>query len=182
MKTLRFATSVVLALAVASSAFAAGNLTDGDDADLIYTPETGNVTLDPTDTGSMKIISFVLGNGANTFRTDNFTESDAGNPGPYLNVGTNTDNTPFQIGQTDPLNGATLTAGAMVDLGDIFPTGMANAQALADYLTLAEYASDLGQGGMLDLIVAGPVVPEPSTLGLGLIGLIGLVRVSRKRR
>ena len=44
-------------------------------------------------------------------------------------------------------------------LGDIFPPGMVE---LSEYLTLAEYASGLGEGRHADLIV----VPEPSGLAL----------------
>ena len=143
----------------------AGNLTDGADADLIYDPTTGNVTLDASDTAAGQIISFVIGTDQNDLRT---SEADL----PFIDAGTNTDNTTFQIGQTDPLNQG---AGPLVDIGNILPTGM-DLAALSNYLTIAEYASELGSGGTLDL----RVVPEPSSLVLGLFGLLGLA--TRRRR
>ena len=139
----------------------AGNLIDGDDADLVYDPSTGHVTIDASDTASMQVISFVLGTDQNDMNT---AESKL----PFIDAGTNTDNQPFQIGQTDPLNQG---AGPLVDLGNILPTGM-DLVALSDYLTIAEYASELGAGGTLDL----RVVPEPSSVLLALLGCCGLIR------
>ena len=134
----------------------AGNLADGSDADLRYDPANGNVVLDASDTSSGVILSFVLGTDQNDLANQSFIE-------PFIDVGTNTDKTTFQIGQTDPLG---LGAGPLIDLGNIFPVGLDQA-SLADYLTLAEYASDLGAGGMLDLVV----VPEPNTLPLLILGV-----------
>ena len=135
----------------------AGNLTDGADADLVYDPSNGNVTLDASDTNSGQLISFVVGTDANDMDTSSSTL-------PFIDVGTNTDNTPFQIGQTDPLNQG---AGPQIDLGNILPVGM-DLQSLSDYLTIAEYASELGQGGTLDLVV----VPEANASLMALLGLL----------
>ena len=143
----------------------AGNLTDGDDADLVYDPATGNVTIDASDTAAGQIISFVIGTDQNNMDTSATVV-------PFIDAGTNTDNTPFQIGQTDPLNQG---AGPLVDIGNVLPTGM-NLTALSEYLTIAEYASELGAGGTLDL----RIVPEPSGLVLALFGLFGLA--TRRRR
>ena len=150
----------------------AGNTTDGGDADLIYDPATGNVTLDASDTSSGLFISFVLG-ADDGMRPENLTESAPGNAGPFFDVGTNTDAKTFQIGQTDPLNQG---AGPEINLGDIFPAGL-DLAGLADYLTLANYASELGAGGELDLIVK---IPEPSSIALLLLGVLGLVARRRK--
>ena len=151
----------------------AGNTTDGADADLIYDPANGNVTLDASDTSSGLFISFVLG--ANDgMRPENLTESAPGNAGPFFDVGTNTDAKTFQIGQTDPLNQG---AGPEINLGDIFPAGL-DLAGLADYLTLANYASELGAGGELDLIVR---IPEPSSIALMLLGAFGLVLRRRRK-
>ena len=108
-----------------------------------------------------------MGNADNSFRVENLVQNPPGSWGPFFNVGTNTDFTTFQIGQTDPLN---MGAGPLVDLGDIFPTGIPDEEALADYLTLAEYASALGVGGTLDLIV----IPEASGLPLFVLGMVAL--------
>ena len=148
-----------------TGALGAGNTTDGDDADLIYDPATGNVTLDASDTGSGLLISFVIGTDENDLQTDGFQA-------PFIDAGTNTDNTPFQIGQTDPLNQG---AGPLVDLGNILPAGISSIEELSGYLTLAEYASELGAGGTLDL----RIVPEPSTLALAI--WLPLVMLRRKR-
>ena len=99
----------------------AGNLEDGDNANLIYDPATGNVTLDAGDTASGVLISFVLGTSENNMLPENLTESAPGNAGPFVDVGTNTDATTFQIGQTDPLNQG---AGPLIELGQIMPPGM----------------------------------------------------------
>ena len=120
---------------------AAGNLEDGPNANLWYDPSTGIVLLDARDTPSRNIISFVVGTDQSNLRHENFRP-------PFIDVGTNTDSTPFQIGQTDPLNQG---VGSLIDLGNIFPAGIGNGEALSEYLTLAEYASDLGQGGSFDV-------------------------------
>ena len=143
----------------------AGNLTDGADADLVYDPATGNVTIDASDTAAGQIISFVIGTDQNNMDTSATVV-------PFIDAGTNTDNTPFQIGQTDPLNQG---AGPLVDIGNVLPTGM-DLTALSEYLTIAEYASELGAGGTLDL----RVIPEPSGLVLALFGLFSLA--ARRRR
>ena len=148
-----------------TGALGAGNLEDGDDADLVYDPSNGNVTLSANDTDTGQVISFVIATDQNNMVTANTKF-------PFFDVGTNTDNTPFQIGQTDPLNQG---AGPLVDLGNVLPVGM-DLAALSDYLTLAEYASDLGAGGTLDLIV----VPEPSAIGLAVLGLLTLTLRQRQ--
>ena len=145
-----------------------------DAADLIYDPATGNVTLDAGDTASGKFISFVLASDANNMLPENLTKSSDGSAGPFFNVGTNTDATTFQIGQTDPLNQG---AGPLIDLGNIFPAGMDN-RSLGEYLKLAEYASELGVGGTLDLVW----IPEPSGLALGLLAALGMLRYRRSGR
>ena len=137
----------------------AGNLVDGDDANLVYDPATGNVTIDATDTATEAIISFVLATESNDLRTDNSLF-------PFIDAGTNTDNTTFQIGQTDPLNQG---AGPLVNLGNIFPTDLSLSD-LSEYLSLADYASALGSGGTFDLIL----VPEPSALTLAFLAVFPL--------
>ena len=153
----------------------AGGLEDDGDVDLIYDPESGNVTLDASDAASGVVLSFVLGTGQDNMRSENFVQSADGSAGPFIDVGTNTDATAFQIGQTDPLGQG---AGPTIDLGDILPAGMDQA-GLSEYLTLAQYASALGAGGELDLVV----VPEPSSISLILLGLLVLrVRLNERRR
>ena len=126
---------------------------DGPAADLIYNPFTGDVILDAADTRSNRIESFVLANGENSFRTENFVESFPGNLGPYIDTGTNTDNTPFQIGQANPLGGLTEAGEGQTPLGAIFPVGMRSVTELAGYLTLREYAAELGLAGTFDLLL-----------------------------
>ena len=156
-------------LLFSSLLFGAGNLVDGDDADLIYNPATGNVRLDAADTNSMRIVSFVLGNDQDSFRSDNFIK-------PFLNLGTNTDATPFQIGQTDALGGV-WDQTKPSNLGNIFPLGM-NQSELAEYLTLAAYSAELGgSGGTFDLII----VPESAVLSPVIAGFL-LALQSRRRR
>ena len=141
---------------------------DGSDADLIYNPFNGHVTMDATDTQSQLIISFVFGTDQNNMRPQNLVRNEFGGRGPFIDVGANTDQNTFQIGQTDPLNQG---AGPIVPLGEIFAPGLFSVEALDDYLTLSEYASELGVGGQFDLLLcldeactattSGPIEPGP---------------------
>ena len=134
----------------------AGNTQEGN-AKLIYTPENGYVTLDTSETTTGKIVSFAL---ANAIGTDLYIEEINTVEGfwpeniklPFADFGTNTDQEFFQIGQTDDSNQG---AGPTIDLGEVFPDGMADSQTLSEYLTLAEYVSETGIGGRFDLIVRG---------------------------
>ena len=93
-------------------------------------------------------------------------------PWPFMNTGTNTDATEWQIGQTDVMGGFEGTW----DMGEIFPLGMMTVEELAQWLSLAKYASALGSGGEFDLIV----IPEPGTMALLAIG--GALVLIRRRR
>ena len=148
-----------------TGALMAGNLADGDNADLIYDPATGEVVLDGSDTASGMIISFVVGSEENDLRTENSQL-------PFVDTGTNTDNETFQIGQIDPLNQGSET----ISLGAVLPTGITTAEQLSEYLSIASYASELGQGGEFDL----RVVPEPSTGLLLLVGVLGFMIRGRR--
>ena len=158
--------STLLSLLLVTNAYAAGNIVNGPDADLLWDYSSGEVFLDAGDTSSGVIISFVLATDQNFMRPENFRP-------PFIDVGTNTDATTFQIGQNDPLNQG---AGPLIRLGNIFPEGIGPQPGeLAQHLTLAEYASALGEGGTFDLIE----VPEPSTLPLVLMGMMWFVRRGR---
>ena len=63
-----------------------------------------------------------------------------------------------------------------IDLGDVFPPGIANADELSAYLSLAEYASDLGAGGTLDLIV----IPEPTSMTIAWLAIVGFALLLRR--
>ena len=135
---------VSIAFISSFSAMGAGNLQDGLDADLIYNRDTGNVILDPTDTDAGRLISFTLSRifDAGDLRPDNFMP-------PFADTGFNTDASVNQIGQLD---GTLVGLDSPHDVGDIFPAGFESAEQLSQYLSLAIYASALGQGGELDLI------------------------------
>jgi hypothetical protein len=148
----------------------AGNQSDGADADLIYYQATGEVVLDGSDTETGLVKSFVLINDAGMMNPvhDPWTF-------PYQNLGFNTDNLPKQIGQADLVGPGV----ARVELGPILPPGLDEAQLYA-FFSKADYASRLGAGGVLDLIHIP--VPEPGTLALISLGLVGLMRTIRRRR
>ena len=128
-------------------------------AKLIYDPVTGHVTLDATDTPSGKILSFAIGNAkATDWYMEGITEVADMRPQnaqfPFNNTGSNTDGEDLQIGQSDATGNG---AGPIINLGEILPADFefGDAESLSEYLTLAEYASDLGVGGALGLIVQG---------------------------
>ena len=124
----------------------------------------------------MTLISFFFETDQNSFRPENFVESSPGNPGPFLNVGTNTDATTSQIGQTDPLGGV-WDRTKPTELGDIFPVGM-NQIELSDYLTVAEYASDLARGGTFDLLI----VPESADASPVIAGFLIALQSRRRKK
>ena len=137
----------------------AGNADDGEHAKLIYDPPTGHVTLDATDTTSGKIRSFAIGNAkATDWYMEEITDVKDMRPEnaqfPFSDTGTNTDGEDLQIGQSDASGNG---AGPIINLGEILPPDFefGDVESLSEYLTLAEYASDLGVGGALRLIVRG---------------------------
>ena len=120
-----------------------------DDVQLLYNAATGAVSLDASRSESGVLISFIFET-AGGLRAENLRL-------PFVDVGTNTDNEMGQIGQSDVTN----VGVGRASLGDIFPTGMSQ-DDLRKFLIRAQYASSLGHGGELALLV----VPEPTSLGL----------------
>lgn len=165
MRNMLTALLVVLSIAAVASA---GPIESGN-ADLIYDRLTGQVILDAAGDSEEKILSFVLINdGSADFNTaeTNF---------PFIVTSTNTDNTTSQIGQSDVLEVGFTGAH---DLGQVFPTGFADASALYKYLEEATYASSVGGGEReFDL----QVVPEPATMGVLAIGGLGVLLRRRRR-
>ena len=85
-----------------------------------YNPLTGSVQLDASNTSHGVIAGFVFGDDEGNLLPNNLTMSENGNAGPYLDVGTNTDLQPNQVGQSDPINGV-LVRSHLIDLGKILP-------------------------------------------------------------
>jgi hypothetical protein len=161
-----FGTSAsISALALTAPEMAlAGNVTDSPTlADLVYDPSTGNVTLDASEASGSVITNYVLRNGTSSFAFANFT--------PVL-PGVFDTKTATEISESD---GSGAGVGGLLNLGNIFPTGMTVTQ-LQSYLTTASYVGQLGSGVQtLDLTV----IPEPTTLAL--LGLGGLLCGRRRR-
>ena len=94
---------------------------------LVYDVQTGEVILDFSAAFSdcRAYTSFTIGDEQGNLIPDDlvrgnpFDKNDVGNAGPLLDVGSNTDLSPFQIGQTDPFNFG--LDGQTVSLGEILP-------------------------------------------------------------
>ena len=146
---------------------AAGNATDsGTVADLIYDPSTGNVKLDPTEAAGGVITNWALENGSDAFNAPGVVVF------PTVAYGMETD-TAGQISQTD----VTMAGFSNIaDLGNIFPTNL-SLEELQALLSTASYVGTVGTGQLdFDLVV----IPEPTTLLIGLGGLVGLLAGKRR--
>ena len=139
-----------------------------DRADLIYDSGDGNVKLDASEAAGGVITNFVLGNapggaGFNAPGVANF---------PFVSPFTT--DTITEISQTD---GTAIGVSGITDLGNIFPTGLA-LTGLESFLTDVSYVGVLGSGNPeFDL----KVVPEPASILLMVLGLLGVLTRDRRR-
>ena len=163
--------AMLFVLAAATSALAAGQPDDTGEANLIYDPISGNVKFDPAQAPGGIITNFVLKD----------TEGGFNAPGvatfPFVSIFVT--DLVTEISQTD---GTATGFSVTHDMGNIFPTGIPSAGAVAAFLDTATYVGQLGTGvHEFDIVTRGsddPPVPEPA--GLGLIGL-ALLAVRRRR-
>jgi len=129
--------------------------------DLIYNAATGEVILDPDDSS---IIGYTLQNNTDSFLPGNYTSILGG----------------VSTALTSELSEAALSPGSG-SIGNVFPTGLTLIE-LYDLLSVNTVSRSLGAPLVpFDLIVLGPVVPEPSTYVLGALGLVGLIACGRRR-
>lgn len=169
---MRVLLAMLSVLAIATSALAAGQPDDTGKANLIYDSATGNVKLDPAQAPGGAILNFVLKDTEGGFNAPGVAQF----PPPGILI---TDLS-TEISYSD----AALTGfNAIWDMGNIFPTGIPSAGAVAAFLDTATYVGQLGTGvHEFDIVTVGPndpPVPEPA--GLGLVGL-ALLAARRKRK
>lgn len=140
--------------------------------DLIYNPTNGNVQID-ADGANMLV--FNLQSAAQFSPPADFTDLDN-------NVGFASafvDNTASAIGWTSALALANIgfVGPELANLGNIFPTGL-DLAGLTALLTNNEWGGPSGTGANFDLVVQ---IPEPSSVVLLVLGLVGLVGFRRGR-
>ena len=130
--------------------------------DLIYDATTGEVILDPD---ASAIIGYTLQNESNGFLPGSFT--------PILGG--------VSTALTSELAEAALSPGSG-SIGNVFPTGLDFA-GLYNLLSTNQVSRALGSPLVpFDLVVIGPVVPEPSTYAMAGIGFIALALCRGRRR
>ena len=118
-----------------------GKLEDGDDANLIYNPSNGNVTL-VASTGDV-ITGFILGsNELTSLVPDNLDL-----PFDETSYGTSVAQ-PFQISQSD----FDRVGKEQFDLGQILPPGLDSPREIFDHLSVAQYFG-LESSGNLDILI-----------------------------
>ena len=162
--------SVLIGFVICSAAWAAGNVTDGPNANLVYDLASGNVVVDLSDLLDGEVITaFFLSNDTMSLRPENATL-------PFIDTGTNTTLTVNEIGQGDPLGG-NLPSGESFELGEIFPPSIGDSVQLESFLSVAGYGIG-SQEFDFDLLV----VPEGNhplgAIGLSLLGVF----VYRRRK
>ena len=143
---------------------------DGDNPNLVYHPGTGNVVLEPGVAPRNKIMGFILINDQGAFKpTADFADRTPWQEPVW-------DNIPNQMGSADTSFVGTTDP---IDLGEVFPTGL-DVAGLQSLLTRAQITWALGAAGRgdVDLIV----VPEPSSIALLFLGMLGMVSATRRRK
>ena len=124
----------------------------GSNPDLIYNKLTGEVSLDLSDIAaqypifglpfSRARLELALANQDSTFKTANFNSSGLSNLGFSLSPAINSNRLSVDDQSLDGYNGQ------IVSLGKIFPTGIADASALNQYLAAASFATEFRQGSL----------------------------------
>jgi hypothetical protein len=139
---------------------------DDGSANLIYDPDTGNVMLDASGAPGGIIINFVLESHGQFLPGADF---------PYQGVFTT--ESPNEVSQSDPLTSGWPADANPWNLGAILPPGLTRPELL-DLLTRRTYVGQLGSG-VREFEV---VIPEPGTMVLLGIGMVGLGLSLRRRR
>lgn len=145
---------------------------DSSRVTLEYDPATGEVTLRaPENNPDMRLVTFVIEN-----PDGQLTKMD-GTKFPFLSAVEQVQNNSRQIGITDlTLQGKELP----LALGKVLPEGIADAEALSEFLPVAK-GGTLGKGGRFNFAV----VPEPGGLVMSLLAgllLCGMRRIPLARR
>ena len=167
----------------------AGNLFDGGNPDLRYSPANGRVQIDLSDLAAQYPITSPSGNFQWEFDTERLFFSLANHDQSFSTSDVAT-GVAEGLGRSFPapianknrvgLTSASLRSwnGALLDLGELFPRGMRDPGELRRFLAAAHFSTDR-QSGQFDLLVVA--VPEPCAPALGITAVLAAAWRRRRR-
>jgi len=174
---------VLLVAAVLSNEFAsaAGNLVDGPNADLRYSPFSGRVVLDASDLSGQGFFRFRLSNEISGFVFGDILVY-SGEFFPFLPAASVLDIADGNLQYANLSSPPT----AIKDIGPIFPLGLTTASDVASFLSEARYSTSAVAGEFVDPEAPFEafdivIVPEPSAWVMLLLAMMALGFFPRER-